>query len=99
MVKYKKKKDKYKIVARNVRANRHLTEKLKVKKFPIERAFLRDYLQEALEVKWNDEGTQIVKLKLDDKKIDLDKLRKNAKIKLEEIKQNSPAEIQPIARP
>lgn len=48
MVKYKLKKKKYKILVRNVRANRHLTTKVKIQKFPVEHAFLKEYLLEAL---------------------------------------------------
>ena len=86
MVKFKRKKDKYKIVARNVRANRHLIAKLKVKSFPVEHAFLKEYLLEALTVKWNDSGIKIEKLILDDKNVDIDKIVKNVKLKLEEIR-------------
>ena len=87
MVKYKRKKDKYKVLVKNVRANRDYTHKIKVKKFPVDHVYLKLFLVQALKIEWNSSGKKIEKVKLIDfDDVDIKKIKKKVEIQLEDIK-------------
>lgn len=79
IVKHNLEKDKYQILIRNVKANRDNNHKIKLDKLPIKRPYLQMYLMEAIEIKWDEKGKKIEKVKLNDSKVDKAKIYETTK--------------------
>ena len=55
----------------------------------MDKPYLHAYLSKALEIEWNKKGTKIEKAKINDKKVDIKKLKQNIRMELLETKQHS----------